>query len=242
MPYRKFNRDRLNIEPLSKRENLINIEKDHVPVTTQPPELSSEAREVIRETAGKIAAARKNGRSVIMAFGAHAIKNGLGPLLIKLMEDGWVTHLATNGAGIIHDWEFAFQGASGEDVRKYVKKGQFGIWQETGYYINLAIVVGACEGLGYGESVGAMIENDGLCIPSLDEAAQVARDKLEKAPDKSAAAADLVDVITRFSLSASDRFVVLAVVPWSYHMAPLCFCQAIEHSFQPLRTAAEPLF
>jgi len=62
----------------------------------------------------------------MIAFGAHTIKNGLGPVLIRLMEEGWVTLLATNGAGIIHDWEFAFQGASSEDVRTNVELGQSG--------------------------------------------------------------------------------------------------------------------
>ncbi len=49
----------------------------------------------------------------MLAFGAHTIKNGLGPVLIELISKGWVTHLATNGAGIIHDWEFAYPGKIG---------------------------------------------------------------------------------------------------------------------------------
>ena len=83
----------------------------------------------------------------------------------RLIERGWVTHLATNGAGVIHDWEFAFQGASSEDVRQGVERGEFGNWQETGYYINLALNVGAYAGRGYGEAVGAMIQEQGLIIP-----------------------------------------------------------------------------
>ena len=87
----------------------------------------------------------------MLAFGAHTIKNGLAPVLIQFMEQGWVTLLATNGAGI-HDWEFAFQGASSEDVRANVDVGQFGIWEETGFSLNLALLVGAYEGMGYGRS------------------------------------------------------------------------------------------
>ncbi len=75
----------------------------------------------------------------------------MAPVLIELLRKGWLTHLATNGAGIIHDWEFAFQGRSSEDVRENVRHGQFGIWEETGFYVNLALIVGAYEGLGYGE-------------------------------------------------------------------------------------------
>jgi hypothetical protein len=160
---------------------------------------------------------------VVLAFGAHTIKNGLAPVLIRLMEQNWVTHLATNGAGIIHDWEFAFQGASSEDVKGNVARGEFGIWQETGFYINLALVVGAYEGLGYGESVGKMIEQEGLTIAGVDELAQCVADGLHcgrrtpcgdssMAPspqpsplkgedvDRMAAAVDLLGVIQRFGL------------------------------------------
>jgi hypothetical protein len=135
-------------------------------------------------------------------YGAHAIKNGLGPVLIELMENGWVTHLATNGAGIIHDWEFAFQGASCEHVGPMVYEGRFGNWEETGFYINLALNVGAFAGLGYGESVGALIENEGLTIPSPEELRTFVHEHLDDDPDRAAAAADLLWVGQRFNLSA----------------------------------------
>ena len=138
----------------------------------------------------------------MLTFGAHSIKNGLAPVFIKLIEDGWVTHLATNGAGIIHDWEFAFQGHSSEDVRTNVDRGEFGVWQETGFYLNLAIVVGAYEGLGYGESVGALVQNEGLKIPSLDALTT----EIQKAADQdyaehAAAACDLINVIKKFDIA-----------------------------------------
>ena len=100
-----------------------------------------------------------------MSFGAHTIKNGLAPVLIQLIEEGWLTHLATNGAGIIHDWEYSYQGMSSEDVESYVDRGEFGHWEDTGFNINLALNIGSYEGNGYGESVGAMIQNEGLTIP-----------------------------------------------------------------------------
>ena len=86
-----------------------------------------------------------------------------------MMEKGWLTHLATQGAGGIHDWEFAFLGRSEEDVRENVATGSFGTWKETGKFINLAVQVGAIKGMGYGESLGALIENEGLEFPSLSE-------------------------------------------------------------------------
>ena len=136
----------------------------------------------------------------MIAFGAHMIKNGLGPVLIELMQNGWLTHLSTNGAGIIHDWEFAFQGQSSEEVQKNVATGEFGNWQETGFNINLALNIGAYRGMGYGESVGAMIEHGMLVIPEPDALKFEVENQLESNPAQSAAAADLLDIIRRFSI------------------------------------------
>jgi len=136
-----------------------------------------------------------------LTFGAHSIKNGLSPVLIKLIEDGWVTHLATNGAGIIHDWEFAFQGHSSEDVRQNVARGEFGVWRETGYYINLALAVGAYEGMGYGESVGALAQNEGLDIPTEESLCETIRCAIAQDAPLAAAAADLLDIVRRFTLA-----------------------------------------
>ncbi|MCL1856232.1 MAG: hypothetical protein FWF84_01120, partial [Kiritimatiellaeota bacterium] len=94
----------------------------------------------------------------------------------------------------IHDWEFAFQGKSGEDVRRNVATGTFGLWEETGRFINLALCVGAYAGRGYGESVGAMIEEDGLLFPE-----SVAEASLPPSIHDGAAA-DLRDVMKRFDL------------------------------------------
>jgi hypothetical protein len=109
--------------------------------------------------------------------------------------------LATNGAGIIHDWEFAFQGMSCEDVEVMVQEGRFGNWQETGFYINLALNVGAYEGRGYGESVGAMIQNEGLEIPNADRLTAEIKECAEIDSEQAAAAADLLAIIRRFQLN-----------------------------------------
>ncbi len=159
MPYNQLDRTQLKIKPLSQRKNKVNIESDHIPITEQPKNNSERFKKLVDQTVQRITNARKKDLPIILTFGAHTIKNGMGPVIIKLMEDGWLTHLATNGAGIIHDWEFAFQGESSEDVEAYVNEGQFGIWEETGKFINLAILIGAYEGMGYGESVGSMIQN-----------------------------------------------------------------------------------
>lgn len=101
--------------------------------------------------------ARAGKKAIVWAMGAHVIKAGLSPVLIDLMKDGWVTGLALNGAGIIHDFELAYAGRTSEDVEAQIKSGRFGMAEETGAYLNKAINEGAAAGKGLGESVGAMI-------------------------------------------------------------------------------------
>lgn len=200
MPHRQFDRFAVKMLPLGERRNKLDIERLQVPPDRPPAPLPPEPARVLAEAVDRIRAARAAGRSVMLTFGAHTIKNGLGPVLAALAEGGWVTHLATNGAGIIHDWEFAFQGRSGEDVRSMVHEGRFGNWQETGFFINLALNLGAFEGRGYGESVGALVHEEGLTIPSEDELASAAHSSLKDDPERSAAAADLLWAVRRFGL------------------------------------------
>ncbi len=200
MPYQQFDRSQVKMESLSARENKKFIERDHIAPDTVPRVLSSGARETIAELAARVRTARLATRPVMMTFGAHAIKNGLGPVFQKLLECGWITHLATNGAGIIHDWEFAYQGRSCEDVEENVRTGKFGNWQETGFLINLALNVGAYEGLGYGESVGALIQNEGVTIPAPDQLVREISVGVSRDPEQAAAAADLLAIVRRFDL------------------------------------------
>jgi hypothetical protein len=200
MPHPKFDRDQLSIKKLSERKSKLTIDINQIPVNQEPANLSDKDRELINKSADRIRLARQKKKSVMLAFGAHTIKNGLAPVLIALIREGWVTHLATNGAGIIHDWEFAFQGKSSEDVRENIKNGEFGIWEETGFFINMALIVGAYEGLGYGESIGKMISVEGLNIPEVSSLVSEAMTKIESDPEKAAAAIDLLGVIKKFNL------------------------------------------
>ena len=124
MPYDKLDRSAVKMTPLCERENKKEVERDGVPADRAPGELPSASLEIIAEASERIRAARRNDRPVMVAFGAHTIKNGLAPVLIRLIEEGWVTHLATNGAGVIHDWEFAYQGKSCEHVELMVREGR----------------------------------------------------------------------------------------------------------------------
>ena len=107
------------MEPLEDRVHKKHIERDHVPPDATPELLSEASLGAIQDCVRHIRAARERNRSVMVAFGAHAIKNGLAPVLTKLIEDGSITHLATNGAGIIHDWEFAYQGAAANTCNRW---------------------------------------------------------------------------------------------------------------------------
>lgn len=195
-----FDRKKIKFSPLEVRKNKVSIEKDFASINDTPGELGPGVGELIGQIAGDIREAVKNDAPVILAFGAHTIKNGMSPVLRAMINKGYISHLATNGAGIIHDWEFAYQGKSSEDVRANVDKGQFGIWQETGYYLNLAIAVGAYEGKGYGESIGSMVMQDGLKIPEIPALKAEASELLETEPSRAAAAADLLSLIVDFDI------------------------------------------
>ncbi len=200
MPYRHFNRDKLVHFPLKERQNLVDITKEYVAPETLPDLISGELTEKLHYIKSRMISAKKQNAKVMMAFGAHSIKNGLSPIFIELIKNRWLDHLATNGAGIIHDWEFAFQGKSSEDVRKNVAEGKFGMWQETGFFLNLALTVGAYNGEGYGEAIGKMIENDGIELPSIATLQEEILLSYGSNPERAASAADLLAIMKRFNL------------------------------------------
>jgi hypothetical protein len=101
--------------------------------------------------------ARRNQRPVILFTGGHPIKQGLSRYLVDLIERRIATHLATNGAGLIHDFELALVGGTSEDVAKWIKVGQFGLWRETSR-LNEIIFDAAARNEGLGEALGRMIE------------------------------------------------------------------------------------
>jgi len=153
----------------------------------------------------------------MLTFGAHLVKNGLAPVVIRLLEAGWVTHLATNGAGSIHDWEFAYLGKSTEDVRANTAQGRFGAWEETGRFLNLAVAAGGADGLGYGAAVGRMIAEDGLHLP--EAAALRARLAAAPADESLGALADLLALMTQGNLPAGRLPVPHAAPQWSLQAA-----------------------
>lgn len=156
MPYPTLELDNIRTYPISERRNLVTRDDLVGPDSPCPPFDSAELEQV----AARIAQARQQDRPVLCMFGAHVIKCGLGPLLIAMMEQGWFTHLATNGAGSIHDTELALIGETSEDVADSIETGLFGMAEETSALINGAVQTGVRDGLGYGEAVGRMIATD----------------------------------------------------------------------------------
>ena len=101
------------------------------PEATPPPAAES-VQAAVAECAGRIVQARARGAAVMLIYGAHLLRNGAAFILERMMARGWITHLATNGAGTIHDWEYAWLGRSTESVGENVATGTFGTWDETG--------------------------------------------------------------------------------------------------------------
>lgn len=104
-----------------------------------------------------IRTARANNRAVLWGLGAHVIKAGLSPVIIDLMNRGFVGAIAMNGAGMIHDFEVALAGATSEEVDASLGPGQFGMAEETGRHLNEAITAGAAQGLGLGQAATAYL-------------------------------------------------------------------------------------
>jgi hypothetical protein len=155
---------------------------------------------LIRQCAAQIVSARKRDASVMLIYGAHLVKNGAARILIRLLERGWVTHLATNGAGIIHDWEFAYLGRSTESVQKNVATGTFGTWNETGRYIHLALLAGGLREEGFGRSLGRFAAEEGAELPSATELESMLRS--EPSHPLAPARAELLAAMRRHQLRA----------------------------------------
>jgi len=111
-----------------------------------------------RKVADAIVAARSKKRAIIWGLGGHVVKCGLAPVLIDLMQRGYATVFALNGAAAIHDFEIALAGHTSEDVEAALPDGRFGSAEETGREMNGAISEGARDGLGIGEALGRRLE------------------------------------------------------------------------------------
>jgi hypothetical protein len=190
---------RLKVQPLANRRSLTRADDILVNPARTPREIPQGQRDSILATAAHIRSARARGASVILMYGAHLLRNGAAGIIGELLDGGWITHLATNGAGTIHDWEYAWLGRSTESVEENVETGTFGAWDETGRNILLALASGGIHGEGYGTALGRFIAKDGCHLPRPDDLRhlidQFAGDPL------AGAACDLLAMMSRHDLA-----------------------------------------
>lgn len=153
--YPSFNRADIRIKSLSDRQHDL-----HISTISDLNSNKNGIDKKFEKIARHIIQAKYNHSSIILMMGGHVIRAGVQKYLIDLMEKGFISCLAMNGAGMIHDFEFALVGATTESVTRYIREGQFGLWEETGQ-INDYINQGYKNGLGMGEAVGqAIFEGD----------------------------------------------------------------------------------
>ena len=149
-----------------ERHNLVRIDNLCTPGAQEDNLFHSAEFDVLIE---KLASARAAGHTITCFIGAHVIKCGLSRYLIWLMEHGYITHLASNGAGSIHDFELAYLGGTSEHVPTAIEDGSFGMWEETGRWMNEAIRDGAAKGYGYGQSLANYVERHKSRFPNLED-------------------------------------------------------------------------
>jgi hypothetical protein len=115
------------------------------------------AAEDLRHLLGAIQRARAGRKTILWGIGGHVIKVGLGPILIDLIERGFISGIAMNGAALIHDFEIAIAGNTSEDVDAGIGAGQFGMARETGEQLNAIAKNATRSGIGYGEAAGQFL-------------------------------------------------------------------------------------
>jgi hypothetical protein len=161
-PYEEFDLSGVRTYPLASRRSKARVEDFARPVApggtfrswfeSLPAILGAGD---IRRVVDAVVDAHRRKAGVIWGIGAHVIKTGVSPVLIDLMRRGYVSALAMNGAGIIHDFEIALSGGTSEDVDDALGPGRFGMAEETGRTLNAVIRQAAALGQGIGQAVGA---------------------------------------------------------------------------------------
>jgi hypothetical protein len=164
IPYEEFDLGAVRTYPLASRKSKANVADFAAPyrkgsgvgglLASLPSFLAANDFKAIVDA---MSDARRRGAAIIWGIGAHVVKTGLSPVLVDLMERGFVSALATNGAGVIHDFEIALAGSTSEDVDETLGPGRFGMAEETALLLNRAITEGVTRGLGLGQAVGRFL-------------------------------------------------------------------------------------
>lgn len=164
-PYEQFDLSGIRTYPLASRKSKTNAADFAKPVGS-----GATVREFVDSLPAILAAAdfkavidamraaHQHGHGIVWGLGAHVVKTGVSRVLIDLMERGFVSAFAMNGAGVIHDFELALSGATSEDVEEELGPGRFGMAEETGRILNGAINDGVARGLGLGQAACEYLE------------------------------------------------------------------------------------
>ncbi|MEW6599729.1 MAG: hypothetical protein AB1499_02045 [Nitrospirota bacterium] len=163
-----FDRKRLKIKPLRERAHDLDMG------VFKPLIKSASVSNPIRKVAKRIISAREQGKAVIFMMGGHVIRSGTQRYIIDLLEKGYLTCIATNGSGIIHDYEFSLIGATTESVARYICEGQFGLWEETAG-INDIVNSAYADRTGMGTAVGRAIHDGNFRYKEISIAAACSR-------------------------------------------------------------------
>lgn len=199
MPIKPLDLKRIRVLPLEKRRSLTRVEEILIePESTPVPIEDARLKGQIELLARKILEASGKSAGIQLIYGAHLLRNGASLILEEMMAQGWVTHLATNGAGTIHDWEYAYLGKSTESVKENVATGTFGAWDETGRNIHIALALGGIRGEGYGAALGRFILNDGGVFPSPESLERVLKE--DPGHPLAPARADLLTLMREFGM------------------------------------------
>jgi hypothetical protein len=172
--YEPINLEEINTYELRQRPSKVTVKDFAAPVSADDslknfleklPNIL--AVQSIREIAKAIKRAKELNKPIIWGIGGHVVKTGLAPILIDLMERGFVSAIASNGSVLVHDTEIALVGFTSEDVDATLGEGNFGAAKETGEILNLAAKNGQTDNIGLGEAMGREVSN--LNPPNADK-------------------------------------------------------------------------
>jgi len=153
--------DKVTTYPLASRPSKVSLDDFATPISDDSslkdflnslPNIL--AVQSLRGLAARMRRARDLHKPIIWGLGGHVIKTGLAPVIIDLMNRGFVTAIAANGSVLVHDSEIAMVGSTSEDVDATLGEGAFGGAEETGTLLNRAAREGARDGIGLGEATG----------------------------------------------------------------------------------------
>ena len=173
--------EKVRTYPLGKRKSKVNV-RDFARPLSQGASVRAFLESLPRILAGEdlrtlvdaIIRARRKKRPILWGLGGHVIKVGLAPVLIDLLRRGYVTGIAMNGAALVHDFEIALVGNTSEEVEAVLGRGEFGMAEETGLYLNEIAVGAARSGIGLGEAAGKLLANPRLRAKYPDKSVLIA--------------------------------------------------------------------